>query len=82
MLAFSTPVADFVRDNKFDLYAKSDYRFVESVYKLLVDAFNYRPSISVHQFFSEGFAEHKICLAKDIAALCKSKHQELSKSSG
>ena len=79
LLVYSTPVADFVRENKFDLFAKSDYRFIESVFKLLVDAFSYKPAISVHQFFSEGFAEHKVILCKDIAALMKAKHKELSK---
>lgn len=69
LLVYSAPVSDFVRENKFDLYAKSDYRFIESVYKLLVDSFNYKPAISVQQFFSEGFAEHKIILCKDIAHL-------------
>ena len=74
-------MADFVRDNKFDLFAKSDFRFIESVYKLLVDQFSYKPAISVHQFFSEGFAEHKIILCKDIARLMHQKHQELTKNS-
>ena len=79
LLGYSTPVADFVRDNKFDLFAKSDYRFVESVYKLLVDVFHFKPAISVQQFFSEGFAEHKIILCKEIASLMKAKNQELTK---
>ncbi len=47
LLSYSTVVSDFVRENKFDLFAKSDFRFIESVYKLLVDAFNYKPAISV-----------------------------------
>ena len=37
LLVYSTQIADFVRESKFDLFAKSDYRFIESVYKLLVD---------------------------------------------
>ena len=47
LLVYSTQIADFVRESKFDLFAKSDYRFIESVYKLLVDQFNYKPAISV-----------------------------------
>ena len=74
LLSFSSQVADFVREKKFDLFAKSDFRFIESVYKLLVDSFNYKPAISVQQFFSEGFAEHKIILCKDIAQLMHKKH--------
>ena len=71
-----------MRENKFDLFAKSDYRFVESVYKLLVDVFHFKPAISVQQFFSEGFAEHKIILCKEIAALMRAKNSELTKGSG
>lgn len=47
LLVYSTPIADLVRQSKFDLYAKSDFRFIESVYKLLVDQFGYKPAISV-----------------------------------
>ena len=47
LLVFSIPIADFVRQSKFDLFAKSDYRFIESVYKLMVDQFGYKPAISV-----------------------------------
>ena len=47
LLSYSQSVADYVREKKFDLYAKSDYRFIESVFKLLIDSFNYNPAISV-----------------------------------
>ena len=79
LLVYSPQVADFIRDKGFDLYAKSDYRFMESTYKLLVDSFRYKPAISIDQFFKDGFAEHKIILCKDIATLMRQKHGELSK---
>ena len=78
-LVYSQNVADFIKDKGFDLYAKSDYRFMESAYKLLVDSFGYKPAISIDQFFKDGFAEHKIILCKDIATLMRQKHAELSK---
>ena len=53
------------------MYAKSDYRFVESAYKLLVDSFSYKPAISLEQFFKDGYAEHKVILCKDIASLMR-----------
>ena len=77
LLEYSPHVADFIRTEGFDLFAKSDFRFIESAFKLLVNTFDYKPAISVHQFFQDGFAEHKIILCKDIASLMKQKHKEL-----
>ena len=36
LLEASKKVAKFVKDSGFDLFAKTDYRFVEATYKLLV----------------------------------------------
>lgn len=79
LLEYSPLVADFTRASGFDLFAKNDFRFIESAFKLLVNTFGYRPTISVHQFFQDGFAEQKIILCKDIASLVKQKHKELQK---
>jgi hypothetical protein len=46
LLVYSLPVSNFITEKGFELYAKSDYRFMESVYKLLVNSFNYKPSIT------------------------------------
>ena len=42
-LIYSQEIAQFVTQNGFDLYAKNDMRFIESVYKLLLNQFDYRP---------------------------------------
>lgn len=47
LLGFSSDVAAFVTENGFDLYAKSDYRFMESVYKLLITHFNYKAALNI-----------------------------------
>ena len=47
LLAFSSEIAAFVTENGFDLYAKNDYRFMESVIKLLLTQFNYKASITI-----------------------------------
>jgi len=39
----------------------------------------YRPAITITQFFTEGFAERKIILATDMARIIKAKHVELAK---
>lgn len=37
LLEFSPQVAAFISENGFDLFAKNDYRFMESAYKLLLN---------------------------------------------
>ena len=81
LLGFSKHVAKFVSDNGFDLFAKNDYRFMEGVYKLLASHFNYRPCVSINQFFSSGFAERKLLFCADVISLCREKHKELAKRS-
>ena len=46
---------------------------MESVYKLLLTHFDYKPMITVAQFFQEGFTGAKMVLCKDICQLMKEK---------
>jgi centrosomal protein CEP44 len=50
-LVYSPVVAEFITANGFDLYSKNDMRFMESVFKMLVAHFNYKPALSIKQFF-------------------------------
>jgi len=47
LLTYSSEIATFVTENGFDLYAKNDYRFMESVIKLLISQFSYKASITI-----------------------------------
>jgi hypothetical protein len=47
LLAFSPEIQAFCSENGFDLYAKSDYRFMESAFKLLITHFDYKSQISI-----------------------------------
>jgi hypothetical protein len=47
LLKFSADVAAFVTDNGFDLCAKTDQRFMESVFKLLITQFGYKPQLTI-----------------------------------
>ena len=40
-------LAEFVTANGFDLYSKNDMRFMESVFKMLVTHFAYKPALSI-----------------------------------
>eukprot|EP00347_Sterkiella_histriomuscorum_P001318 403372494 len=79
LLVYSPVVGQFITEKGFELFAKNDFRFMESVYKLLLNQFNYKPSIQINQFFQNGFAERKIIFACEVIEIMKSKHQVLSK---
>ena len=66
LLIYSPLVAAYIAEKGFELYAKSDAKFVELAYKLLVDYFNYKPSLTTDQFFKDGYAEKKVMLCIDI----------------
>jgi centrosomal protein CEP44 len=66
LLEYSSHVANYITEVGFDLYSKSDLRFIESTYKLLLNQFTYKPAITVQQFFQTGFAERKILLCHDL----------------
>jgi hypothetical protein len=51
LLEYSPMVAQFIADSGFDLHAKNDYRFIEFTYKLLLNQFSYKPTITIQQFF-------------------------------
>ena len=76
---YSSLVAKFLSDNHYDMYAKNDLDFIETAFKCLLNLFNYKPEINTNQFFSNGFAEGKIILCKEIIDLVLQKDNELSK---
>ncbi|MCQ2817994.1 MAG: hypothetical protein MJ252_12080 [archaeon] len=77
---YSQNVARHLSENNFDMFAKNDLDFINSAFKCLIKLFNYKPSLSTKQFFSDGFAEAKIILCNDIINLVKDKDKELSSS--
>ncbi|XP_038055485.1 centrosomal protein of 44 kDa-like isoform X2 [Patiria miniata] len=81
LLDFSHPMAEHIVNNDMELYGKSDDKFMAAVYKVLRDIFHYKPSITRQQFFSRGFAEHKIILVVDLIRMVKEKHKALTKGS-
>ncbi|XP_026703028.1 centrosomal protein of 44 kDa isoform X2 [Athene cunicularia] len=78
--SFSTYVAELVVKCDVELTAKSDLRFIEAIYKLLRDQFQYKPVLTKHQFLQFGFAERKMHIVCDIINCVVKKHKELSNS--
>lgn len=78
LLVYSPFVARFIAEKGFELQAKTDYRFMENTYKLLLNDFDgYKPQLTIQQFFANGFGECKIIMCVEIIALVKEKHREL-----
>ncbi|CAM6075929.1 unnamed protein product [Sphagnum tenellum] len=77
LLGYSRHVARYIFVNGYELYAKSDLRFVECVMKLLRKEFDYRCPLTVAQIFAKGFAEKKFLFVHDVIQMCKRKHNEL-----
>ncbi|KAH9492636.1 Centrosomal protein of 44 kDa [Bulinus truncatus] len=73
--SYSTKLNKDIVNSNNELYGKSDMRFMEAVYKILRDMFDYKPQIHREQFFSEGYAERKLIMATDILRLVRGKYR-------
>ncbi|NWR68883.1 CEP44 protein, partial [Centropus unirufus] len=75
--SFSTYIAELLVKCDVELTAKSDLRFIEAIYKLLRDQFQYKPVLTKEQFLQFGFAERKMQIVCDIINSVVKKHKEL-----
>ncbi|XP_055284004.1 centrosomal protein of 44 kDa isoform X2 [Moschus berezovskii] len=78
LTSYSPYVAELLVNSNIELLAKNDLRFIDTVYKLLRDQFNYKPILTKKQFIQCGFAEWKIQIICDILNCVMKKHKELS----
>ncbi|KAI4573298.1 hypothetical protein MJT46_004538 [Ovis ammon polii x Ovis aries] len=78
LTSYSPYVAELLVNSNVELLAKNDLRFIDTVYKLLRDQFNYKPILTKKQFIQCGFAEWKIQIICDILNCVMKKHKELS----
>ncbi|XP_058048448.1 centrosomal protein of 44 kDa isoform X2 [Ahaetulla prasina] len=69
---------ELVMESGMELTAKNDSRFVDAMYKLLRDQFQYKPVLSKQQFLQYGFAERKIQIVCDIISYIYKRHKEFS----
>ncbi|XP_053315635.1 centrosomal protein of 44 kDa [Spea bombifrons] len=73
---YSTHIAEILVSLDIELTAKSDLRFIDSVYKVLRDVFNYKPVLTKQQFLQYAFSERKIQIVCDIIDCVMKKHKE------
>lgn len=76
-LDYSISLAQHFASKEYDLYGKTDLRFLETVYKILRDEFGYKPQVTKEQFLAIGFAERKIITVCAILKLLRGKHNDL-----
>ncbi|KAI6651992.1 hypothetical protein LOD99_4537 [Oopsacas minuta] len=78
--SYSLPLSKYLHAKGYELFGKTDSRFLEVVYKMLRDEFNYRPKITRLQFLTDSsFIERKILFTFDLLKLCQSKHRDLQR---
>eukprot|EP00079_Xenopus_tropicalis_P036217 XP_017949988.1 PREDICTED: centrosomal protein of 44 kDa isoform X2 [Xenopus tropicalis] len=75
---YSTSIAEILISLGIELATKSDLRFIEAVYKVLRDVFNYKPILTKQQFLQSSFSERKIQIICDIVDCVVKKHKEIT----
>ena len=77
---YSLPLAKYLHSKGYELFGKTDSRFLEVVYRMLRDEFNYRPKLTRVQFLTDSsFIERKILFTLDLLKLCQSRHRDLQR---
>ncbi|KAG8453820.1 hypothetical protein GDO86_000444 [Hymenochirus boettgeri] len=75
---YSTYITEVLVSLDVELTTKSDLRFIDAVYKVLRDVFNYKPVLTKQQFLQCAFSERKIQIICDIIDAVVKKHKEIS----
>ncbi|KAJ8281028.1 hypothetical protein GJAV_G00062550 [Gymnothorax javanicus] len=78
-LSYSSYLAEDLIGFGVELAGKNDLRFLEAVFKVLRDLFNYKPLLTKEQFLQYGFAERKIGILCNIISFVTERHKKLSK---
>ncbi|EFJ04871.1 hypothetical protein SELMODRAFT_432026 [Selaginella moellendorffii] len=82
LLGYSRHVFRYLSTNGYELYAKSDLRFIECILKFLRTEFGYRCSLTLAQIFSKGFSERKMIFVHDVVqseSVMSSRHKRISR---
>ena len=76
----SRVVAKYINDLDYKLYGTiNNDKFIEKIWKICRNVFNYYPKLTSYQFLSLGFAERKLITICDIIKLSMNLHNKLCK---
>ena len=78
-LNYSPYIAQLLLSNNYELFSKNDKDFIKTLTLALINIFNYKPTLSVDQFFKNGFAEAKIIFCSDVINLIIKENDKLTK---
>lgn len=76
-IEYSPQVKNWLIENGYTLQTATDLAFVQQIYKLLQNSMNYRPKITVDNFFKTKFALQKLNLSYDVAKMIQEKSKSL-----
>ena len=74
---YSLPLANCIVAKGFELFGKSDLRFLQGVYCVIRDILHFQPRLTKEQFLSNGYAERKVILTHNVLLLCQARHKQL-----
>lgn len=81
LLIYSRPVADFIQESGFDLFAQNDYSFMKNVMTMLSKLFEYSPPFKLEDFFAPNVAvDRKVSFVLTLITMVKSRHAQLGRS--
>lgn len=81
-LGHSAHVAQWLGARGYELYSKSDMRFVELVFRIARAEFGYRHTLTPAQMLTAGFAERKALFAVDMLRATAAKADGLARDAG
>ena len=74
---YSCELTSYFAYKGYDMFGKSDLRFIEVIYKILIKEFSTKPMLTKQQFFTVGFTEMKVIFITKMISLCRSKTTEI-----
>ncbi|CAL8106181.1 unnamed protein product [Calicophoron daubneyi] len=64
---FRTEITNHLASKGFSVFGSTDYQMMEILYRICRDLINFRPPLTLTQFYTSGFAERKLDMATKIA---------------
>ena len=74
---YSCELTSYIAFKGYEMFGKSDLRFVEVIYKILINEFSTKPMLTKQQFFAVGFTEIKVIFVTKIISLCRIKNIQI-----
>jgi len=81
-LGHSPQLAEWLASRGYELFSKSDIRFVELLFRIARVEFAYRHALTPAQMLTTGYAERKALYTVHMLKLCSAKSEELARAAG